>query len=106
MAIENCAISPLLLWALVAFFPSLPKQGQQTLAWGLCITPAKHFQKAGALGTAKASLPVYLLQGKRTGTRFLQSIELCHAYSRYKHPPNPCGPSGTRLPYRPTWSWC
>lgn len=60
MAIGNCEINPLLLWSLVIFFSSLPKLGQQTLAWGLCITPDKHFQKVGALGKARASLPFYL----------------------------------------------
>lgn len=60
MAIENCEINPLLLWALVIFFSSLPKLGQQTLAWGLCINPDKHFQKVGALGKSRASLLFYL----------------------------------------------
>ena len=74
-----------MLWALVAFSSSLCKQRLQALAWGLCITPDNHFWKVGVLGKAKASLPFYLPQGKRTETRFLHSIGLCHTYSRYTY---------------------
>lgn len=77
------------MWALVAFSSSLPKRGQRTLAQGLCITPDKHFQKVGALGKGKVSLPFYLPQGKRAETRFLWSIWLCCTIQDIHIPPTP-----------------
>lgn len=52
---------------LSGFLPPPSKRGQQSLVWSLCITPAKHFQKAGCWGKkAKACLPFCRLQGKGT----------------------------------------
>lgn len=50
---------------LSGFLPLPSKRGQQSLVWSLCITPAKHFQKAGCWGKkAKACLPFCRPQGK------------------------------------------